>query len=171
MTKFSSSGGEAKRLAALHALLILDTPPEKRFDNITAFAASEFHVPIAVVSLVDEKRQWFKSKVGLDMCGSARDISICTHGIQSDKPLIVPDLTKDKRFADNPFVTGASQIRFYAGAPLQLASGHIVGMFCIMDTKSRQFSEIDRAILTSLRDLVTAELESSLHGTGHSIPT
>jgi len=103
---------EAQRLASLYALQILDTPPEKRFDKITSFVASEFNVPIAAISLVDETRQWFKSKIGLEICGSARDISICTHGIQSEKPLVIPDLTQDSRFKNNPFVTSDSHIRF-----------------------------------------------------------
>lgn len=151
---------ETERLASLYALRILDTPPEQRFDKITSFAASEFNVPIAAISLVDETRQWFKSKVGLGICGSARNISICGHGIQSTTPFVIPDLTQDARFKENPFVKSDAQIRFYAGVPLKLRDGHVVGMLCVMDVKVRAFDEIDRAILNLLGNLVVNELES-----------
>ena len=151
---------EPERLASLYALRILDTPPEQRFDKITSFVASEFNVPIAVISLVDETRQWFKSKVGLDICGSARNISICSHGIQSTKPFVVSDLTRDSRFRDNPFVTSDSHIRSYAGAPLMLRDGNVVGMLCVMDVKVRTFDDIDCAILKLLGNMVVNELES-----------
>lgn len=138
---------ETEQFAALYALGILDTPPEQRFDKIASFAASEFNVPIAVISLVDETRQWFKSKIGLDICGSARDISICSHSIQSAKPFVICDLSQDSRFRENPFVRSDSHIRFYAGVPLKLRNGQSVGMLCVMDIKARAFDKVDCAIL------------------------
>lgn len=149
---------EKERLAALHALLILDTPPEQRFDRITAFAASEFDVPIALISLVDESRQWFKSKFGLDVCETSRDLAFCAHALHSTEPLIVPDALEDERFFDNPAVTGAPHVRFYTGAPLVLPSGLIAGTLCIIDTQPRQLDATDLAILGTLRDLAVLEL-------------
>ena len=149
---------ETERLAALHALLILDTPPEQRFDRITEFAASEFEVPIALISLIDENRQWFKSSVGLNVCETSRDIAFCAHALLSPQPLIVPDAREDERFRDNPLVSGPPYIRFYTGAPLVLASGVIAGTLCLIDTKPRQLDEVELAILGTLRDLVVAEL-------------
>lgn len=113
---------EAKRLSALRDLVILDTPPEERFDRISAFAAKEFNVPIALVSLVDQDRQWAKSSFGgLDMQESPRDISFCGHAVAMAKTLVVLDALMDPRFADNPTVVGQPYIRFYAGALLRPA--------------------------------------------------
>lgn len=149
---------EKERLAALHALLILDTPPEQRFDRITEFAASEFDAPIALISLVDENRQWLKSRVGLDVCETSRDVAFCAHALLSREPLVVPDTLKDERFADNPLVVGMPHIRFYTGAPLVLPSGLIAGTLCIIDTKPRDVDATDLAILGTLRDLAVNEL-------------
>jgi GAF domain-containing protein len=167
---------DLQRLQALRELLILDTPPEERFDRVTAFAAGEFDVPICVISLVDENRQWFKARVGVDVCETPRDVSFCGHALEQSDVLLVEDTRQDERFHDNPLVTGEPHIRFYAGAPLVLASGHVAGTLCIIDTKPRQIDALDLAILGSLRDLVVAELqgqagvdegtveEGSLHG-------
>ncbi len=149
---------EAKRLQALRSLLILDTPPEERFDRISAFAAQEFDVPIALVSLVDQDRQWFKSNFGLDVCETKRDVSFCGHAIAKSEPLVVPDALRDPRFADNPLVVGHPFIRFYAGAGLRLPYGQVVGTLCIMDRRPREFDKLDAAILCGLRDLVVDEL-------------
>jgi GAF domain-containing protein len=146
------------RLAALRRLLILDTPPEERFDRIVSFAAREFDVPIVLVSLVDEQRQWFKAVVGLDACETARDISFCGHAITSDEVLVVPDALTDPRFADNPLVLGEPLIRFYAGAPLTLPGGARVGTLCLISPRPRDYDEVDRAIHLALRDLVVEEL-------------
>lgn len=159
MSSYPLPPDEHDRLAALRALLILDTPPEERFDRITSFAATEFAAPIAAISLVDADRLWFKSKTGLTICEAERDTSFCTHGISSTDLMVIDDLRLDPRFADNPYVIGEAAIRFYAGAPLVLQSGQIAGMFCIMDSCPRTFDAVDRAILTSLRDLAAAELE------------
>lgn len=153
---------DAKRLAVPHALLILDTPPEERFDKIVAFAAAEFDVPIALISLVDSDRQWFKSRFGLSACETSRDISFCGHAIMRTDILVIPDAAADERFADNPLVTGDPYIRFYAGAPLILQSGHSPGTLCLIDTKPRQLDELDLAILSTLRDLVVKELSNAM---------
>ncbi len=152
---------EAERLSALRALLILDTPPEERFDRIVQFAATEFDVPMALISLVDSDRQWFKSRVGFEACETGRDVSFCSHVVYSRELLLVPDAQHDERFHDNPIVLGAPHVRFYAGAPLTLSSGAVVGTLCVLDTRERHFDAVDRSILESLRLLVVAELERS----------
>src|SRR6201996_4661033 len=115
---------EAQRLQALREMLILDTPPEERFDRVVRFAADEFDMPIVLVSLVDAKRQWFKARVGLDVCETDRESSFCGHAIVQPQILIVEDALADERFHDNPLVVGDPRIRFYAGAPLRLPNGH-----------------------------------------------
>jgi len=155
---------EAERLAALFALLLLDTPPEERFDKIVAFAAEEFEVPIALISLLDTDRQWFKAAVGLgDTCQTGRDISFCGHAIMRAEIMVIEDALLDERFHDNPLVTGAPHIRFYAGAPLTLSNGLALGTLCIIDTKPRKLDPMALAILSTLRSLVIQELENS-HG-------
>jgi len=150
-----------ERLAALHALLILDTPPEQRFDRIVEFAAREFDMPIALISLLDSERQWFKARVGLEVCETARDISFCGHAIGSADTLLIPDARVDERFIDNPLVTGAPFIRFYAGAPLRLRSGQAIGTLCLIDTRVRTLDPIELSILSTLRDLVVQEIEAT----------
>lgn len=149
---------DKERLAALRELLILDTPPEERFDKIVAFAANEFEVPIALVSLIDENRQWFKARHGLEPCETGRDISFCGHAIHHASHFIIEDAAQDARFADNPLVTGEPHIRFYAGAPLALPNGHTVGTLCLIDREPRTLDEIAQGILATLRDLVVEEL-------------
>lgn len=157
---------EAQRLAALRALLILDTPPEERFDKVVAFAQAEFDVPVALISLVDGERQWFKANVGLPLCQTARDISFCGHAILQPDILLVPDALADPRFADNPLVTGAPHVRFYAGAPLINPSGHALGTLCLIDHRPRQLDTVELSILATLRDLVMQELYPSTEA-GH----
>ena len=149
---------EPDRLQALRQLLILDTPPEERFDRLTAFAAQEFDVPTALLSLIDDDRQWFKSRVGVDSCETPRSISFCGHAILQDDIMVVPDVKQDERFIDNPLVTGEPHIQFYAGAPLKLPGGQNVGTLCLIDNKPRTLGDIDLAILGSLRDLAVEEL-------------
>jgi len=149
---------EAKRLDALRSLLILDTQPEERFDRISAFAAKEFEVPIALVSLVDRDRQWCKSNFGMEACETSRDISFCGHAINQSETLVVHDALRDPRFADNPQVISHPFIRFYAGAGLRLPYGQVVGTLCIMDRRPRDFDRLDVAILDGLRDMVVEEL-------------
>lgn len=149
---------EAARLAALYEMLILGTPPEDRFDRIAQFAASEFDVPIVLVTLVDAERQWFKARVGTPVCETGRDISFCSHAILRDDVMVVEDALEDPRFADNPLVTGAPHIRFYAGAPLALPSGLRLGTLCLIDRRPRTLDAMELAILGTLRDLALMEL-------------
>lgn len=155
---------DQQRLQALRELLILDTPAEERFDKLVAFAAGEFDVPIALISLVDENRQWFKAKVGLAVCETSREISFCGHALASSDFLVVPDTLADERFNDNPLVTGTPFIRFYAGAPLVLPSGHVAGTLCLIDQKPRTLDPLDLSILGALRDLALQELAREHHG-------
>lgn len=152
------------RLQALRELLILDTPPEERFDRIVQFAASEFDAPIALISLIDRERQWFKARIGLDTCETGRDISFCGHAIVQKELFQVIDALKDARFADNPLVVGAPFIRFYIGAPLVMPGGAVIGTLCLIDTQPRAFDDMDRAILGTLRDLAVAELAGQGEG-------
>jgi GAF domain-containing protein len=160
MIKPALPDNENDRLAFLHALLLLDTPPEERFDRIVAFASSEFNVPVCLISLIDARRQWFKARVGIDACETERDISFCGHALLGDEVLLVPDALLDPRFDDNPMVTGPPHIRFYAGAPLTCKDGLALGTLCVIDTVPRTLDPVERAILESLRDLVVLELTS-----------
>ena len=149
---------EADRLQVLRELLILDTPPEERFDRIVEFAAEEFGVPIALISLVDDNRQWFKARFGLAVCETDRKSSFCGHAIHVSEVMVVEDATQDPRFADNPMVLGPPNIRFYAGAPLEVRPGVRIGTLCLIDRRRRTLDETDLAILMSLRDLAVSEL-------------
>ena len=151
---------EAERLAALRALLILDTPPEQRFDKIVQFAAAEFAVPVVLITLLDAERQWFKARVGTTACETGRDVSLCSHAILQSDIMVVPDTLPDPRFADNPLVTGAMNVRFYAGAPLTLKSGLRLGTLCLIDHVPRTLDAIELGILGTLRDLVVMELDA-----------
>jgi diguanylate cyclase (GGDEF)-like protein len=155
-------GDEAQRLATLRSIDVLDTDPEERFDRLTRLAKRVFDVPIALVSLVDENRQWFKSRIGLDACETRRDISICGHAILGDGPLIVEDTWQDDRFADNPMVTDEPGIRFYAGMPLRYLNGARLGTLCIIDRKPRSLDDEDLAMLRDLADMAESEL-SAIH--------
>lgn len=155
---------EPARLAALYELLILDTPPEERFDKIVQFAAGEFDMPIVLVTLVDLDRQWFKARVGTQVCETGRDVSFCAHAILHDEIMVVEDALQDPRFADNPLVTGAPHIRFYAGAPLALPSGLRLGTLCLIDRRPRTLDALDLGILGTLRDLAVMELARAEEG-------
>ena len=148
---------EAARLAALRSLKILDTPPEQRFDRITRFAKDLFGVPIALVSLVDHERQWFKSRAGLDAIETPRAVSFCGHAILWADVFVVEDATRDERFRDNPLVTGPPFFQFYAGAPLNVA-GYRVGTLCLIDHKPRRFDDRGRGRLIELTGWVEREL-------------
>jgi CheY-like chemotaxis protein len=152
---------EDMRLTALRELSILDTPPEERFDRITRVAAALADVPIALVTLVDEHRQWFKSCVGLDVSETSREVAFCAHVALSRKPMIVPDTHLDERFADSPLVTGGPRIRFYAGFPLFHQKGGCLGTLCLIDTRPRQFSETAIQRFADLANVVQQELNSS----------
>ncbi|MET0178919.1 MAG: MBL fold metallo-hydrolase [Novosphingobium sp.] len=152
---------EAERLAALHALGLLDTPAEERFDRLTRVAAALFDVPIALVSLVDANRQWFKSCVGTDISESSREMSFCAHAVVERDLLVIPDALRDDRFADNPVVSGPPYVRFYAGAPIYMADGHCAGTLCVIDGRPRDFTNDDRDRLRDLATLVQQELVAS----------
>ncbi|MBV9127904.1 MAG: SpoIIE family protein phosphatase [Verrucomicrobia bacterium] len=152
---------EDARVEALHALRLLDTPPEERFDAVTRLATAIFQTPIAMVSMVDATRQWFKSRVGLKICETSRDISFCTHALLGDEALVIPDAHADPRFADNPLVTSDPYIRFYAGHPLRGPDGHKVGTLCIADQVQREFSEAQRQLLRELAGMVERELRAT----------
>lgn len=149
---------ERTRLDTLRALNILDTSPEERFDRLTRLAKRLFGVPIALVSLVDENRQWFKSRQGLDACETSRDVSFCGHAILSDEVLLVPDAAIDERFHDNPLVVNDPAIRFYAGCPLRVPNGSRLGTLCLIDREPRDFDEDDLALLRDLARMAEQEL-------------
>jgi len=150
---------EARRLAALRELGVLDTLPEAAFDTITATAAQLCGVPIALISLVDAHRQWFKSNLGLPgTAETPRDIAFCDHAIRGDALFEVPDATSDPRFVDNPLVTGSPDIRFYAGAPIVMPGGERIGTVCVIDRAPHQLDDSQRAMLTQLAAIVGAML-------------
>ncbi|WP_353189612.1 sensor domain-containing diguanylate cyclase [Pandoraea pnomenusa] len=155
----STHPDEAERLAALRRYEILDTPPEPAFDRIVRLAAYVLGAPISLVSLIDESRQWFKARQGLEATQSPRSLAFCAHAILSDDVLVVPDARADRRFADNPMVTGEPNIRFYAGAPLCTPEGHRLGTLCVIDRKPRELDDQKRGLLADLSALVVDELE------------
>lgn len=159
MSDFQSSDDEARRLAALRDLVVLDSPPEPLFDTITRMASDICGTPIALISLIDEERQWFKANVGLEGVNETpRDVAFCAHAIHEDSLMEVPDALQDPRFADNPLVTGAPHIRFYAGAPLVLPSGDKAGTLCVIDRSTRQLDEFQTRSLRMLADMVSQSL-------------
>ncbi|WP_415842065.1 GAF domain-containing protein [Paracidovorax anthurii] len=144
----------AERLRALRDLMLLDTSPEERFDRVVRFAAEQLDAPMALVSLVDEQRQWFKSRIGIALEETARDISFCAHAILQPEVFIVEDARLDHRFAGNPMVTGEAHIRFYAGAPLQAPGGERIGTLCVLDTEPRALNGTEIAVLHALQQLI-----------------
>lgn len=149
---------ESRRLAALHRLQLLDTPPAPAFDSITQLAQSLFDVPIALISLLDEDRQWFKAKCGLNVPGTPREQAFCNYTILHDSVFAVSDARAHADFALNPLVTGEPFIRFYAGAPLVVAPEIRIGSLCIIDRQPRTFSDEDRWLLARLAQVVTDEI-------------
>jgi len=152
---------ETDRLQALRALNLVEASGDERFDRYTRIAAALFDVPYALVSIVDDDRQWFKSKYGTEIDQTPRDVSFCAHAIHHPDVMVVDDALSDSRFGDNPTVVGPPNVRFYAGTPLILPSGHAVGTLCILDSRPRKFSESDRARLADLGGLLEQELSRS----------
>ncbi|WP_245814775.1 GAF domain-containing protein [Cystobacter ferrugineus] len=153
---------EEARLAALDALEILDTLPEAGFDDLTRLASRLCEAPIALVSLVDHYRQWFKSRVGLEAQETPRDIAFCTHAILGERPFVVEDARHDERFHDNPLVTGELHLRFYAGVPIKGVGGHNLGTLCVIDQQPRQLTAEQAEMLVAIGRQVEAQLRLRL---------
>ena len=152
---------ENRRLAALHSLRILDSPPELRFDLIINQVAREFQVPIALITLIDSDRQWFKAGFGVDVSEIPRNISVCAHAIceinstvPAERIYEIYDLTKDLRFDDNPLVTDEPNARAYISFVLQSVSGENIGSLCLVDTQARKYSHMEKEILAGVGNLV-----------------
>ncbi|GKT24101.1 sensor domain-containing diguanylate cyclase [Acidovorax sp. SUPP3334] len=151
---------EPQRLEALEKLRVLDTAPEQAFDDLTTLASAVCQAPIALISLIDTERQWFKSRVGLDAAETPRELAFCAHAIlQPDYVFEVPDANLDPRFSGNPLVTGEPGIRFYAGAPLVTSDGMPIGTVCVIDREPRTLSDAERRALQSLARQVVTQLE------------
>lgn len=151
---------EAERLQALRAYGLMDTPPEAVFDEVVALASYVFQTPIAMVSLLDERRQWFKSKIGIDLPETPREYAFCAYAILEPEGMVVPDASVDPRFASNPLVVGNPGIRFYAATPLVTREGHALGTLCVIDTKPRlQFELEQRKALQTLGRHLMAQIE------------
>ena len=159
MTIAPLPSNEADRLATLHDLAVLDTPPEPAFDDLTRLAATLCGAPIALVSVVDAERQWFKSRYGIDATETPREVAFCTHAILDTALFVVEDATADDRFWDNPLVTGEPNIRFYAGMPLITPDGHAVGTLCVIDRVPRTLRDDQREALRVLARQVVAQLQ------------
>jgi phosphoribosyl 1,2-cyclic phosphodiesterase/DNA-binding response OmpR family regulator len=151
---------EPARLRALHAAGVLDSPQEERFDRITRLARRLFDVPAALVTLIDAERQWFKSRPGLEVRETPRELSLCAYAIHEDRVMIVPDALLDPRFADNPMVSGEPRLRFYAGRPLRI-EGRRIGTLCVVDTRPRELRDDDVRALDDLATLVERELTTT----------
>jgi signal transduction histidine kinase len=154
---------EIDRLAALYSLDILDSPPEQDFDDIVALASNVCGVPMSLVSLVDMDRQWFKARVGSELTETSRDMSFCAHAILGRDLLVVPDATKDARFADNPSVDRDGGIRFYAGAPLVTTEGFALGTLCVVDNQPRRLDAEQLQALRALARQVISQIEMRRH--------
>ena len=154
---------EAARLAALRRYRILDTEPEQSFDDLTFLASQICGTPVALITLLDEERQWFKSRLGTSATETARSIAFCAHTIQEDALFVVPDTLADDRFRENPLVVGEPWVRFYAGAPLVTRDGQALGSLCVLDRVPRTLTREQQTALDSLRRQAVAQLELRLN--------
>jgi len=150
---------ETARVAALERYAILDTDPEQAFEDLTLLASFICKTPIALISLVDSDRQWFKSRIGLTASETSRDVAFCSHAILQSDVFVVPDALKDDRFRDNPLVVADPHIRFYAGAPLINEDGLALGTICVVDQTPRELSPEERDTLKALSRLVMIQIE------------
>jgi len=150
---------DAARVAALQKYAILDSEPEQAFDDLVLLASFICNTPIAMISLVDENRQWFKSKVGVSVSETPREIAFCNSAIRQPDVFVVPDTLSDERFRNNPLVLSEPKIRFYAGAPLINEEGYALGTICVVDRTPREFSSGQQAALKALSRLVLAQME------------
>jgi GAF domain-containing protein len=153
------SKDDAARVSALQKYAILDSEPEQAFDDLTLLASYVCKTPIALISLIDEDRQWFKSKVGISATETSRDIAFCSTAIQQPDVLVVPDTLQDERFRTNPLVVSEPNIRFYAGAPLINEDGYALGTLCVVDRTPRNLAPEQEAALKALSRLVLMQLE------------
>jgi len=154
-----STSSETARVAALNRYAILDSEPEQSFDDLVTLAAHICQTPMAMLSLVDDHRQWFKSKFGVEVRQTPRDISICAHTIQQNDLFVVPDTLQDARFRENPLVTGEPHIRFYAGAPLVNEDGFALGTLCVVDRQPRQLDPEQKEAISALGRLALRQME------------
>jgi diguanylate cyclase (GGDEF)-like protein/PAS domain S-box-containing protein len=159
MASLQSNTNESDRIKLLHTLELLDTDPEPVFDRITRTLARSLDMPMAILSLIDVDRQWFKSRVGIEATSTPRDIAFCNYTIQGRDMLVVQDTRKDPRFSNNVLVTGDEHLRFYAGVPLRSMDGHAIATLCVVDRTPRQLSEHQLQILQDLADMATRELQ------------
>ncbi len=150
---------EEARVAALEKYAILDTDPEAAFDDLTLLASFVCKTPIALITLIDESRQWIKSQVGISVSETSRDVAFCSQTILQKEVLVVPDALQDERFRNNPFVVSEPHIRFYAGAPLITEEGYALGALCVIDEKPRNLAPEQEQALKALSRLVLAQLE------------
>lgn len=156
-----SMANEQQRLAVLHASGLLDSAPDARLDRVIELTSSIFDVPVALVSLVDKDRQWFKSNHGLrHVSETPREVAFCSHTIESKDVMVVENAEADARFSKNPLVTGQPEIRFYAGAPLVMRSKYPIGTLCLIDFKPREFSQDDAKRLAKFGEVVVGILET-----------
>jgi GAF domain-containing protein len=154
-----STTRDAARVAALNRYAILDSEPEQSFDDLVILAAHICQVPMAMLSLVDDHRQWFKSKFGVQVGETPREISICSHAIQQGDLFVVPDTLADSRFRENPLVTGEPHIRFYAGTPLINEDGYALGTLCVVDREPRELDTDQREAINALGRLALRQME------------
>jgi len=155
----ASPTSEAARVAALNRYAILDSEPEQSFDDLVTLAAHICDAPMAMLSLVDDHRQWFKSKLGVQVPETPRETSICAHAIQQGNLFIVPDTLQDERFRQNPLVTGEPHIRFYAGAPLINEDGFALGTLCVVDREPRELEPDQKEAISALARLALRQME------------